>query len=81
MKEIEYKDIVKGIRDAIIYSGTNLPKDVYKALQDAYTNEKSDVCKQVLKQLLDNADIATNEVRPLCQDTGLAVFLSKLGKM
>jgi fumarate hydratase subunit alpha len=80
MKEIEYKDIVKGIRDAIIYSGTNLPKDVYKALQDAYTNEKSDVCKQVLKQLLDNADIATNEVRPLCQDTGLAVFFVKVGE-
>lgn len=80
MKEIEYKDIVKGIRDAIIYSGTNLPKDVYKALQDAYTKEKSDVCKQVLKQLLDNADIATNEVRPLCQDTGLAVFFVKVGE-
>ena len=80
MREIAYKDIVKGIRDCIIYSGSNLPKDAYKALQDAYANEKSAVCKEVLKQLLDNADIAANEDRPLCQDTGLAVFFVKIGE-
>ncbi len=27
MREIRYEDIVKSIRDCIIYSGTNLPKD------------------------------------------------------
>lgn len=80
MREIHYKDIVKGIRDGILYSGTNLPKDSYKALQNAYANEKSEVCKEVLKQLLDNADIAANEARPLCQDTGLAVFFVKIGE-
>jgi len=80
MREIAYEDIVKGVRDCIIYSATNLPKDAYKALEDAYANEKSEVCKEVLKQLLDNADIASNEDRPLCQDTGLAVFFVKLGE-
>ncbi|MDD3323848.1 MAG: fumarate hydratase [Sulfurospirillaceae bacterium] len=80
MKEIQYKDIVQAIRDCIIYSGTNLPQDSYKALQNAYENEKSPVCKEVLKQLLENADIASNEARPLCQDTGLAVFFVKVGE-
>ncbi|MDD3463572.1 MAG: fumarate hydratase [Sulfurospirillaceae bacterium] len=80
MKEIQYQDIVQAIRDCIIYSGTNLPQDSYKALQDAYKNEKSPVCKEVLKQLLENADIASNEARPLCQDTGLAVFFVKVGE-
>ncbi|WP_331775963.1 fumarate hydratase [Sulfurospirillum sp. 1612] len=80
MREIKYDDIVKTIRDTIIYSGTVLPKDAYKALSDAYENEKSPVSKEVLKQLLDNADIAANETKPLCQDTGLAVFFVKVGE-
>lgn len=80
MREIAYSDIVKGIRDAIIYSGTNLPKDAYAALQKAYDTEKSEVCKEILRQLLENADIAANEARPLCQDTGLAVFFVKVGE-
>ena len=49
-------------------------------MQDACDNEKSDVCKQVLKQILENADIAKDEARPLCQDTGLAVFFVKVGE-
>ncbi len=80
MREIEFDTIVKAIRDTIIYSGTNLPKDAYAALQKAYNEEKSPVSREVLKQLLENADIAKNEARPLCQDTGLAVFFVKVGE-
>ena len=80
MREIAYSDIVTSVKDMILYSATNLPKDAYKALQDACDNEKSDVCKQVLKQILENADIAKDEARPLCQDTGLAVFFVKVGE-
>ena len=80
MREIKYEEIVKSVKDMILYSATNLPKDAYKAMQDAYDTEKSEVCKQVLKQILENADIAKNEERPLCQDTGLAVFFVKVGE-
>ena len=80
MREIKYEEIVKSVKDMILFSATNLPKDAYKALEDAYKNEKSEVCKQVLKQILENADIAKNEERPLCQDTGLAVFFVKVGE-
>jgi fumarate hydratase subunit alpha len=80
MREIKYEEIVKSVKDMILFSATNLPKDAYKALEDAYKAEKSEVCKQVLKQILENADIAKNETRPLCQDTGLAVFFVKVGE-
>lgn len=79
MREIAYEEIVKNIRDIIIYSASNLPEDALKAMKEAYEHEKSPVSKEVLKQLLDNADIASSEARPLCQDTGLAVFFVKLG--
>jgi len=80
MREIQYDEIVKNIRDIIIYSASNLPQDALDAMKDAYENEKSPVSKEVLKQLLDNADIASSEARPLCQDTGLAVFFVKVGE-
>ena len=33
-----------------------------------------------MEQLLENADIAREEKRPLCQDTGLAVYFVKVGQ-
>lgn len=42
-------------------------------------NEKSPVSKEVIRQILENADIVKDEKRPLCQDTGLAVFFVKVG--
>jgi len=79
MREIAYEEIVKNVRDIIIYSASNLPEDALAAMKSAYENEKSPVSKEVLKQLLENADIASSEARPLCQDTGLAVFFVKVG--
>lgn len=80
MREIEFNEIVEAIKNLVIHSGTNLPQDAYDALKNAYENEKSPVSKEVLAQLLENADIAKNEQRPLCQDTGLAVYFVKVGE-
>ncbi|MDX1296343.1 MAG: fumarate hydratase [Sulfurimonadaceae bacterium] len=79
MREIAYEEIVKNVRDIILYSASNLPEDALNAMKKAYEEEKSPVSKEVLKQLLENADIASSESRPLCQDTGLAVFFVKVG--
>jgi fumarate hydratase subunit alpha len=80
MREIEFDTLVQAVRDMIVQCGTILPQDAYKAIQKAYDNEKSEVSREVLRQLLENADIAKNEKRPLCQDTGLAVFFVKVGE-
>jgi len=79
VREIEFKDIVKAVRDIIVHCGTDLPQDAYNALQTAMKEEKSEVSREVLRQILENADIAKSEKRPLCQDTGLAVFFVKVG--
>lgn len=80
MREIQFDTIVDAVKNCIMYSATDLPEDAYKKLEEAYEKEKSDVSKEVLKQLLENADIAKNEKRPLCQDTGLAVFFVRVGE-
>ena len=81
MRVIKYDDIVKSIRDMIIYSTTHLSPDMKKALEEAYENEKSEVSRAVLAQLLENAVIAEKEWKPLCQDTGLAIYFVKVGEM
>ena len=79
MREIAYDVVVKAVRDMIVYCGTDLPQDTYDALAKAMEEEKSPVSKEVIRQILENADIAKDEKRPLCQDTGLAVFFVNVG--
>jgi len=80
MREIEFNEVVNAIKNMITTTATNLPEDTYGALKEAMESEKSDLSKEVIRQLLENADIAKNEKRPLCQDTGLAVFFVKIGE-
>jgi fumarate hydratase subunit alpha len=80
MREIQFNDIVTTIKHMIMHTSTVLPQDMLNALQKAYEEEESKVAKEVIKQLLENAKIAKDEIRPLCQDTGLAVFFVKVGE-
>ncbi len=80
MRSVSYLDIVNAVRDMIIYSTTHLGEDMLKALQEAYEKEESEVSRAVLAQLLENAKLAADETKPLCQDTGLAVYFVKVGE-
>jgi len=79
MREIHFDDIVNSIKNIIMHTSTVLPDDMLNALKKAYEEEESLVSKEVIRQILENAEIAKNETRPLCQDTGLAVFFVKVG--
>lgn len=80
MREIDFNEVVSAVKNLISYSGSNLPVDAVNALKKAMEEEKSPVSREVLRQILENADIASSETRPLCQDTGLAVFFVEVGE-
>ncbi len=80
MRVVRYETIVNSIKDMIVYSTTHLSEDMLEALKKAYEEEESEVSKAVLSQLLENAEIAAKETKPLCQDTGLAIFFVKIGE-
>ncbi len=80
MREIAYDDIVEAVKNLVMYTATHLPEDALNKLKEAHEKEKSPVAKKVLEQLLENAEIARTEERPLCQDTGLAVYFVKVGQ-
>ena len=80
MREIHCEQIRDTVASLCIDACYNLPEDVLKALRNGLEVESSPVGQEVLRQILDNADIAKDGVFPLCQDTGLAVVFLDLGQ-
>ncbi|MDT8861002.1 fumarate hydratase [Alkalihalobacillus sp. MEB130] len=80
MRKIYYKDIVEKVAKLCKEANYELGEDVLEAFREAKSNEISETGKDVLNQLILNADIAKNERVPMCQDTGVAVFIVELGQ-
>ena len=80
MREIEVRDITAAVRDLCIDAACNLPADVVGAIQVAREREQSPVAVKVLDQILLNADLAGEQMLPLCQDTGTTVLFLDVGQ-
>ncbi len=62
------------VTDLYTKCATELPKDVVEKLRESYDNEEDETAKYILKTVLENIDIAKNESKPICQDTGTPIF-------
>ncbi|HKK32974.1 MAG TPA: fumarate hydratase [Desulfomicrobiaceae bacterium] len=80
MRTISASDIHDTVRDMIMDACRLLNPEVEEALQKGYEAEESESAREVLKQLLDNAELARNTKLPLCQDTGVAIFFVEFGE-
>ncbi|HXK72391.1 MAG TPA: fumarate hydratase [Clostridia bacterium] len=79
IRTIKSDDIINEISRACIECACNLDKkaySIYKKCIDVETNENA---KYVLSELIYNADIASNENIPLCQDTGMVICFAEIG--
>lgn len=56
---------------------TQLPADVVAALHKGFRTETNPRAKTVLKTILKNIELADQETKPLCQDTGIPLFYVK----
>jgi fumarate hydratase subunit alpha len=57
-----------------------LSDDMKNSLKKAAKDEKSQLGKRILQQLDINLKIAAEEMIPICQDTGMAVFFIEIGQ-
>ena len=80
MKTVDYLEVVNRVSAMCIESNYTLGEDVLNAFHAALKSEKSNTGRDVLNQLIDNANIATQERVPMCQDTGTAVFIVEIGQ-
>lgn len=79
MRTIPYNTIVDAVAELCITAAYELPEDVEKSITLARDREESPVGRQIFEQILENAGIARKGELPLCQDTGVAVFMVRLG--
>lgn len=81
IRTIAFDDVVEAVRLCCLAAATRLPDDVLAALRTAHEKETKPVARELLRQCLENADIACREHMPICQDTGFAVFFVEMGNM
>lgn len=80
MRVINSEEITKTVREMCISANCHLNSDIRCALENGLKTEESEVSRGVLKNIIDNADIADRKEVPICQDTGMAVFFIEIGQ-
>ena len=80
MREVHVDQIRDTVSRLCQEASTLLPEDVVGALETAREREQSPVAIKVLDQILDNAELAREEMLPLCQDTGTTIIFLDIGQ-
>ena len=80
IRNVNTRLLTENIKEMCIQANHYLAPDMEKAMRSAYEKESKPLAKQILGQLLENLDIAGEDMIPICQDTGMAVVFLKVGQ-
>ena len=80
IRNIHTDILIETIKEMCIEANHFLSYDMQEALENAKSTEKSELGKKILNQLEENLEIASSEMIPICQDTGMAVFFVEIGQ-
>ena len=80
IRTIPVEEITKNVKEMCIEANHFLAEDMDHAMKKAAVEEKSELGKKILQQLQENLTIAGEEMIPICQDTGMAVFFVEVGQ-
>lgn len=80
IRNIHTDIIIETIKEMCIEANHYLPQDMKEALENAKTVETMELAQKILGQLEENLQIASEEMIPICQDTGMAVFFIEIGQ-
>ena len=80
MRELDVAEVTKTVRQMCIDVNHDLSVDMKEALLRAQAEEESELGKQIFCKLQENLTRAKEDMIPICQDTGMAVFFVKVGQ-
>lgn len=80
MREIDAQRITAEVARLSIEACTEPEPDLTAALEAARKTEESEAGKEVLREIIENNEIASREKMPMCQDTGFTVVFIELGQ-
>lgn len=79
IRTVKFETIVDRVAEMCLTAAYDLPEEISNAMRIAIEKEESPLARSIMKQYLENAEIAARKRVPLCQDTGVAVYFIKLG--
>jgi fumarate hydratase subunit alpha len=80
MREVHVSKITETVKNLCIEANYHLSCDMRRRFEEAKAKESFGVAKDILNILIDNANIASSENMPMCQDTGMAVVFVEIGQ-
>jgi len=80
MRKLQSSNITSAVRKLAISASCDLEPDILDKLLAARDREKSPLAKNGLEMLVANANIASREQIPVCQDTGIGVVFITIGQ-
>lgn len=80
MREIDVNEIKAKVAEACGKIAVFYNKDILSALQKGYQNEEDERSIIAMEMLMENAEIASQENIPICQDTGMVIVYMHVGQ-
>ena len=80
MREIDALIITDTVKRLCIEANCHLGEDIKSCIANAHKNEPWPGAKEILGHIIENYEIAENENKPICQDTGVACVFLKIGQ-
>lgn len=80
MREISAEQITKTVKKLCIEANCSLPQDIKCSIEQSLKSETFDTAKGILSKIIENYNIAENEYKPICQDTGAACVFVNIGQ-
>ncbi|MCX7922318.1 MAG: fumarate hydratase [Clostridia bacterium] len=80
MRTVNVASIIDTVEKLCIDANYYLNSDILNALENSFEKEESDIGRDIIKQIIQNANIARSEKMAICQDTGMAVVFVDIGQ-
>ena len=80
MREIHISKIIEAVKELCVEANYYLSDDVRKYIISCKKSETWPLAENILEQIILNSDIAKNENKPICQDTGMACVFLEIGQ-
>ncbi len=80
IREISCEAIAEKVAELCKSANYNLNSDIREALENSLIKERGTTGRSILRQLLENADIASEKQVAICQDTGMALIFAEIGQ-
>ena len=79
MARFSYQLVEDTAKELYIRALKILPPDVREALRKAYDRETTPTGKEIFRTILHNVEVADQQNVLICQDTGLPIYMVKIG--